>query len=141
LDADGDPVSFVSAAGSSANGGTVVQSDGWLYYTPATGFAGEDSFTYTISDGRGTPVTGTVSVVVEEDLVPSPNLTVTELGEGSYLIQGNGVPGKSYRIQYTESMGTPTWITLGTATANTVGAFEYNDTTAVGQRFYRSIYP
>ena len=51
----------------SANGATVVFDDNGNYtYTPATGFFGADSFTYTISDGNGGTDTATVDVTVDE---------------------------------------------------------------------------
>lgn len=47
----------------SDSGATVVIEDGNVIYTPADGFTGDDTFTYTISDGELT-ATGTVNVDV-----------------------------------------------------------------------------
>ena len=44
------------------NGGTV---SGGLRYTPASGYSGADSFSYTISDGRGGTATAIVSLTVQ----------------------------------------------------------------------------
>jgi subtilisin-like proprotein convertase family protein len=142
-DADGDSITFVSFSTNSAHGGTLTQADGWLYYTPAPGDTNDDTFTYTISDGRGTPVTGTVSVVVVADVIPAPNLAVTDLGGGSYRIRGDGIPGKVYRVQWTEDLAAPNWQLVNSGTANGDGWFEVIDNPGVGQpkRFYRSIYP
>jgi len=50
---------------SSVHGGTVVvNSDGSFTYTPAAGYAGSDSFTYTVTDGAGHAAVGTVSIDV-----------------------------------------------------------------------------
>ena len=38
--------------------------EGKLVYTPDRNFVGNDSFTYTISDGKGGTATATVSVTV-----------------------------------------------------------------------------
>lgn len=46
-----------------SNGGTVELANGQLKYTPASGFVGTDSFTYTVSNGSST-ATGTVTVTV-----------------------------------------------------------------------------
>jgi hypothetical protein len=71
-DPDGDPFYLASFNSTSAQNGTVIrdengtpgnQTDDKLIYTPATGFTGIDSFTYTISDGTGTS-TGIVSITV-----------------------------------------------------------------------------
>ena len=62
-DPDGD---LLSVAGFTQPAhGTVTQVSGGLRYTPASGYAGADSFTYTISDGRGGTATATVSVTVQ----------------------------------------------------------------------------
>ena len=45
--------------------GTVAEnSNASLTYTPAAGYLGADSFTYTVSDGHGETATGTVSITV-----------------------------------------------------------------------------
>ncbi|MGO9204495.1 MAG: Ig-like domain-containing protein [Limisphaerales bacterium] len=51
-------------ANTSANGGTVATNSGWILYTPALGFTNTDTFTYAVSDGWGSPVTGVVTVNV-----------------------------------------------------------------------------
>ena len=61
-DPDGDPVSFVGATDGSH--GTVNCVAGVCTYTPAPDYNGPDSFTYTISDGRGASAVGTVNVAV-----------------------------------------------------------------------------
>jgi hypothetical protein len=44
--------------------GTVTLTDGVVRYTPDQDYFGPDSFTYTVSDGRGGLATATVSVTV-----------------------------------------------------------------------------
>ncbi|EJN03643.1 Ig-like domain-containing protein [Phyllobacterium sp. YR531] len=62
-DADGDPITY--GVGSQPENGTVtVNPDGTYTFTPNPGFSGEDSFTYTVSDGT-TTVTYTVKLNVE----------------------------------------------------------------------------
>jgi hypothetical protein len=64
-DVDGDTPVVSSADAQSANGGTVTDNqDGTLTYTPATGFTGEDTFNYTISDGNGGSDDAAVTVSV-----------------------------------------------------------------------------
>ncbi len=63
-DADGDAL-VVSVVGSPAHGSAVIAGGGTtVLYTPASGFVGTDSFTYTVSDGKGGEATGTVTVEV-----------------------------------------------------------------------------
>jgi len=60
---DNATVSAFDAA--SANGGSVsYNGDGTFQYTPANGFNGSDSFTYTLSDDEAETSIGTVSVIV-----------------------------------------------------------------------------
>ena len=63
-DIDGDALEI--AGFSQPNNGTVSETeDGLLEYTSDPGFIGEDSFTYSVSDGFGGIATGTVAVTVE----------------------------------------------------------------------------
>ncbi|MDB9421097.1 Ig-like domain-containing protein [Microcystis aeruginosa CS-563/04] len=71
-DIEGDSLSLTSFNQTSSQGGTVSRdengtqgdlTDDKLLYTPATGFSGIDSFTYTISDGTDSG-TATVSITV-----------------------------------------------------------------------------
>lgn len=142
-DADGDPISFLSFAPTSANGGVLTRHGNWISYGAPAGFTNDDSFTYTISDGRGQPVVGIVNIGVETNSLPSPNLRVTDLGNGSYRIRFDGVPDLAYRIEFTDGLNPAEWQELSTLTANSSGQFELIDLppAGFGQRFYRSVYP
>ncbi len=63
-DPDGDALSITSVT--QPTSGSVVNSGEFLTYTPAEGFQGEDSFTYTVTDGTDT-ATATVTVSVAND--------------------------------------------------------------------------
>ena len=62
-DPDGDPLTFVLKDGP-ANGTVSVQPDGTYTYTPNHDYNGPDSFTVTVSDGKGGSVVTTVSLTV-----------------------------------------------------------------------------
>jgi len=74
--------------------------------------------------------------------VPSPNLAITPLGNGSYRIALDGINGVTYRIEFS-SPDLSAWQTLGSVATNGVGSFEIIDTPspASRQRFYRAVYP
>jgi Bacterial Ig domain/Calcineurin-like phosphoesterase/RTX calcium-binding nonapeptide repeat (4 copies)/Right handed beta helix region len=72
-DADGDQLVLASVT-APARGTAAIQADGSILYTPGAGFTGEDSFTYTVSDGQGVLATATVAVTVS---APPPPVTVT----------------------------------------------------------------
>jgi hypothetical protein len=142
-DADGNPIAFVSASATSANGGIITSNNNSIFYTPPAGYTNADSFTYQITDGQGGTATGTVTVNVRSDNGPSPNLIITSLGNGSFRVRFHGIYGRTYRIQSTEDLDNPNWVSLGSATANEFGVFDFVDTLPSGSpvRFYRSIYP
>jgi len=62
-DPDGDTLTVTSVS-APAHGTAVKNSNGTITYSPASGFLGTDSFTYTISDGRGGTASATVTVFV-----------------------------------------------------------------------------
>lgn len=61
-DADGDTLSVIAITTPSR--GSVLLSGNVVTYTPDPGFSGQDSFTYTASDGRGGQGTATVRITV-----------------------------------------------------------------------------
>ncbi len=64
-DPDGDTLTAVAGTFATAQGGSVtINADGSYVYTPAANFSGADSFTYTVSDGKGGTDTGTVALTV-----------------------------------------------------------------------------
>lgn len=141
-DADGDPLN-ITVSPASANGGTITVSSGWAFYTPAAGFTNADSFTYTITDGHGGSATGTVTVALKVDNAPGQNLLITDLGNGSFHIDGSGIPSRTYRLQYTGTLTPADWqdISGGSVTANSAGAFAFTHTPGAGTPFYRSVFP
>jgi len=64
---DYDETLRITSGGDPSNGGTVevAQNGTHLLYTPAVGFTGQETFDYTISDGRGGVDHATVIVTVE----------------------------------------------------------------------------
>ncbi len=62
----------VTAVSSGSAGGTIVIGSSGLTvrYTPAVGFQGSETFTYTLGDGRGGTATATVSVSVDQENPP-----------------------------------------------------------------------
>jgi hypothetical protein len=72
-----------------------------------------------------------------------PLRSIYALGGGSFRVRFQGVPERTYRIEYTESLTTPDWRTLSTGTAGANGLVEIVDRPTAGSpaRFYRSVYP
>jgi Bacterial Ig domain len=82
-DPDGDRLEVVEVT-QGENGEVVLNDDGTVTYTPAEGFDGTDSFTYTIDDDHGGRATGTVTVTV------LPNVGVVV--DGTLYIARNDFP-------------------------------------------------
>ena len=71
-------------ANANTNGTVVLNGNGTITYTPATDFAGDASFQYTLQDSAGGEATGTVNVTVEA-FTPSTlggQVWVDETGDG-----------------------------------------------------------
>ncbi|HEX9870700.1 MAG TPA: Ig-like domain-containing protein [Candidatus Tectomicrobia bacterium] len=80
-DPDGDPLEVVGVT-QGANGEVALNDDGTVTYTPAAGFDGTDSFTYTVDDDHGGQATGTATVTV----LPNAGVVV----DGTlYILQNN----------------------------------------------------
>ena len=74
-DVNGDILSVTGVSKTSSQGGiAVLNSNGTITFTPAKGFSGIDTFTYTVSDGSAS-ATGTVTVTVNPVLVTHPIAT------------------------------------------------------------------
>ena len=63
-DVDGDRLVVINAT-QGKNGSVTIGADSTLAYTPAGNFSGTDTFTYTLSDGKGGTGTAAVGVTVE----------------------------------------------------------------------------
>jgi hypothetical protein len=82
-DADGDALSITVANVTGLRGSLVPFADGHFRFSPETGFSGTTGFTYTVTDGYGAFVTGTVSIDVT-------NTSPTVVGE-SYVVRSGQV--------------------------------------------------
>ena len=63
-DTDPENDTLTVTGNTQASNGTVTRSGNTFTYTPRSGFSGADSFSYTISDGKGNSATGTVKITV-----------------------------------------------------------------------------
>jgi Bacterial Ig domain/PKD domain len=92
-DPDGDSLTLTSST-QGANGSVNCGSSGGCTYTPNGGFNGTDTFTYTVSDGKGGTAVGTVRVTVAlspllVDFTP-PSSIIPEGGSGSFTPHVSG---------------------------------------------------
>jgi peptidyl-Asp metalloendopeptidase len=141
-DADGNALDIIGVL-ASTNGATVMQTNGWIFYEAPANFTNTDSFTYTVQDIFGATALGEVTVIFLPDVLPTLNIRISDLGDGSYRIRIDGIPGRTYRIEYTDSWAPLLWEPLTSGPANQYGTFEYTDTPPQGTqaRYYRSVSP
>jgi endonuclease I len=85
-----DNAAVVSVNSENSNATVVLEENGTITYSPSQGFAGEDTFTYTICDDDETPscstATITVTVVDEGSPVANNDLAVVQAGVTSATI-------------------------------------------------------
>ncbi len=120
----GKTITLTSLGSPTVTGAMVVtncplsNSNTLILYMPGSADA-NDSFSYTISDGRGGRATGTVNLVVDTNAVfgtQSPQLTAD--GSGNIQVKFYGVPGYTYIIQRSLDLGSWTDISTNSATTD-----------------------
>src|SRR3546814_19000883 len=76
-----------------ARNGTATASGTSITYTPAAGYAGSDSFTYTAANASGTSAPETVSVTIASAVPDAPTgATATSSGSGKEIVSFTDPP-------------------------------------------------
>ncbi len=97
------------AATANTNGQVVLNNDGTITYTPAAGFSGAASFSYTLRDSEGGTAAGTVNVTVQE-FVPSTiegKVYADDDADGQIDSNERRLGGVQVLLTGTTSQGTP----------------------------------
>lgn len=68
----------------------------------------------------------------------SPSLTAVALTNGDFGLSWDAVPGRSYRVQWTQQLIDATWNDLSDITAAT-NSISFDDPITQDQRFYRVV--
>jgi VCBS repeat-containing protein len=127
-DPDHNRLTVVSAT-QGANGSVSINTDGTLTYTSNRNFCGTDTFTYTVSDGKGGIGTATVSVLVEAVndapvITSKPPETVRVWAPYTYKVKAKD-PDVGDRLTYSLTKN-PEGMTIDPAT----GLIEWRPTSA-----------
>ena len=112
-DEDADDTVVVASVTQPANGSSVLDSEGVVTYTPNAGFHGEDSFTYTASDGVHS-VAGSVSVTVKAvcsngTAVPSPADHSGLVRDCTTLLAVKDTLRGTVTLNWSENIAVSTW--------------------------------
>jgi VCBS repeat-containing protein len=124
-DPDSDPLTAAKASNPS-HGTVTMNADGTFTYTPAAGYSGPDSFTYTASDGT-LQDTGTVSITVSAATDHAP----VAVGDAYSVAQGTVLSGSSVLANDSDPDGDPLTAAKasdpshGAVTMNADGTFTY----------------
>jgi hypothetical protein len=124
-DPDGDTLT-VAGATTPANGSVAVNLDNTLTYTPAPGFVGTDSFSYTNDDGLGGSATATVTIdVTNQTPVASDDVYATQQSQPLSVpapgVLANDVDADGDSLTAIQQSDTAN----GTATLSGDGSFTY----------------
>ncbi len=126
-DVDGDSLTVTSNT-QPANGSVTQNADGSFTYTPDANFCGQDSYSYTVSDGNGGTDTATVTIdvacvndapVALDDAYSTDEDTVLDVAAPGILVNDSDVDGDSL---FVDSNTQPA---NGTVVANPDGSFTY----------------
>ena len=113
INPDTDETLTITAVGTPTAGGTVTieSGGGRVIYTPATDFVGNDTFTYTVSDGTLTSqVTATVTVTTADEPPTATNdlFTIAEdTAEAAYDVLANDLQDVDNQTFTLSAVGTP----------------------------------
>lgn len=124
-------------------GARVTLDNGWLLYQPPGADPAVDEFTYRVEDAAGNLTVAKVLVQVRAPgLAPSRNLVgLTVLPRGHVRVTFAGIAGRTYRIEWTDSLPASGWATLAQVVADGRGLIEWVDSTEPppAQRYYRTV--
>ncbi|MBB35033.1 MAG: hypothetical protein CME88_02495 [Hirschia sp.] len=131
FDIDGDAISVVAASGTTANGGSVtIDETGAISYTSAVGYYGEDTFTYTLTDGAETSTAVATFTVEPVDVLPIAVDDEFYLSAGG-SVSGNVLADNGNGADFDPDGGTVTflypsqWVSEGTLTLSSNGDFTF----------------
>ena len=120
-DADGDALTLAGINLTTTNGVPLTTNGGFILYSNYVSVA--DQFTYTLNDGHGGNVAGTVQIKAS----PAGRFAAIPVSNGdSMAFQFVGSPGQTYFLE--RSTNLPAWVTIWTNTAPANGQFNFTDT-------------
>ena len=128
-DADADSISLTSATDGAH--GAVSCAGGVCTYTPSPNFNGTDSFTYTITDGRGGSASGTVNVTVasvnDAPVAAADSFATDE--DAALTVSAPGLLANDADVDSSAlAVALESGVANGTLTLNSDGSFSYTPT-------------
>ncbi len=140
-DADGNSLAL-QGVGASGQGATITNDAACISYGPSTSATSNanDSFTYTVTDGRGGVRTANITISVVN---PAGFTSITSSSDSSVELGFTGVLGYDYVLQRSSNL--VRWAGVATNAlplgGNNTGAIWFTDTPPHNPAFYRTILP
>ena len=131
-DPDGDPITIGLPSQTTAEGGSILMSDGWFYYTPPSGQLRQDGFNYLMRDSLGVTNFGAVNISPVAISDNFPAIQIIELATNTYRLQFSGVPWLGYTFQYASDSDGTNWLDLALCYADSQGLVTYDTTIPAG---------
>ncbi len=120
-DVDGDPLSYAKGS-EPAHGSVTVDANGNWTYTPNKDYNGSDSFTVTVSDGKGGTATSTINIGINAVNDPpkfdDPNNPSYDPKTGNYHVTTDEDKPVSGQVKATDADGDPLSYTKGSNPAH-----------------------
>jgi hypothetical protein len=138
-----DDLTVVAVSPNSAAGGVVSLVGPWIYYTPPVGGVVSDTFAYMLSDGHCGTSIGTVTVKLKADNPQPLHFAICGMGNGSFQLTFDGIPGCAYHLECSDSLSPPNWRVLTNQAADAFGVLQFADCppASAPARFYRVVCP
>jgi len=132
-DPDGGPQPLAILSLGAPAHGTASIVGGGIRYQPGPGFAGEDTFSYIVSDS-GRSATGTVSVIVTPPAAPV--IEAARWNGGQFQLSVTGEAGPDYTVETSTNL--TDWFSAFTAPAPALPLLWTDpDTNVMARKFYR----
>lgn len=141
VDPDGHSFQIAGFEGTSTNGAIVAHLGEWVFYTPVSETVAVDAFRYILEDAYSSQAIGWVIIETQAAESPGPRLSLAALAEGRFLLTVVGLPHRTYKLEYADSIVSPQWRLLKVDVADPAGQFQLVDGPSPGsaQRFYRAV--
>jgi len=139
FDPDGGSLA-ISIPTTTQNGATLRVSRGWIYYTHTDPLS--DSFSYTVTDARGTSIASRVDIMVNNDPQIATLLTIAPLDPNpGARVSFFGIPNRQFIVQHADGFDLlAPWVDFGPANDLGFGRYEFIDSQGAPVRFYRVVY-
>lgn len=140
-DPEGGPLTLDLVDATTIRATPISNGGAWLLIPSLSATSKTDTFRYRVRDPEGKTATGKVTIRIEPDEEPTSNLLGATPEGAALRLRFAGIPGRTYRIQYSPGLTAPVWTTIGSATVGPDGTAGFLAPILGGTGFYRTVHP